>query len=128
MQKQPLNALKSLREEKQIPRNEMVKVVKDIYPGYDRRLQVKAENSHYFGIKLCEDALEALYGSFAPEKLKKPKKKCNRTLPRYVRCRVSLADHEAIKHCLENEGYLTMQDWLYSLIKNHLKAKGVTND
>ena len=67
--------LRELRISRQLPAKEMVSVVKEIYPKYDKTMQSKCERGDEYGIRIRQDALEALYAKFDPEKLKKDKKK-----------------------------------------------------
>ncbi len=116
-----VNSLRALRITKQIPVSEIVKKVNVIYPGYDKYLQSKCEHSQYYGVEICKDAMELLVQAYAPEDKKKQKKKDNRTFPCRLSVRVSTQDYESVKKLMEIEGFSTMQDWLYSLIKKYLK-------
>lgn len=122
------NALRELRLAREVPASNMVAVVKTLYPGYDKTLQSKCERSHHYGVKLCDDAMEKLYQAYAPEKAKS-KNPENRTNPHRLVCRVNTQDYNRIKTLMHQEGFSTIQDWLYSLIKKHLKEKeGLQND
>lgn len=121
----PHNALRELRLGREIPAADMVAVVSKLYPGYDKPLQSKCERSHYYGVQICNDAMNALYKVFSPEKATTPKKPDIRTNPHRLVCRVSTQDYNRVKTLMQREGFSTVQDWLYSLIKKHLDAKGV---
>ena len=69
--------------------------------------------------------MNALYKVFSPEKATTPKKPDIRTNPHRLVCRVSTQDYNRVKTLMQREGFSTVQDWLYSLIKKHLDAKGV---
>ncbi len=118
------NALRELRLAREVPAAEMVAAVQELYPGYDKTLQSKCERSHHYGIRLCDDAMESLYRTYAPEKAKK-KKSDKRTNPHRLVCRVSTQDYNRVMTLMEREGFSTVQDWLYSLIKKHQNMKGV---
>ncbi len=119
------NALRELRLAREVPAAEMVAAVQELYPGYDKTLQSKCERSHHYGIRLCDDAMNALYQAYAPEKAKEKKKSDKRTNPHRLVCRVSTQDYNRVKTLMHQEGFSTVQDWLYSLIKKHLNMKGV---
>ena len=59
--------LRELRLSKQIPAKDMVAVVQQIYPKYDKTVQSKCENGEVYGVSLRSDAMAALYAHFAPE-------------------------------------------------------------
>lgn len=120
-----VNALRELRLGKEVPAQDMVDIVRQMYPRYDKHLQSKAERSHLYGIRLCDDAMDALVKAFAPEKAKPPKKLEVRTNPYRLVCRVSTQDYNRVRTQMQREGFSTTQDWLYSLIKKYLNAKGV---
>jgi hypothetical protein len=119
------NPLRELRLSREIPATEMVAVVKTLYPGYDKHLQSKCERSNYYGIKICDDAMETLYKTYAPEKAKANKKSDKRKNPCRLACRVSVQDYSRVKTLMYKEGFSTVQDWLYSLIKKYLKEKEI---
>ena len=123
-EKQDVNALRELRLAKEVPAQAMVDIVRQMYPRYDKHLQSKAERSRLYGIRICDDAMDALYKAFAPEKAKRRKPE-KRTHPCRLVCRVSAEDFILIKALMQQEGISTIQDWLYSLIKKYLNAKGV---
>lgn len=124
----PQNDLRALRlgRETPIPVQDMVEVVRTIYPRYDKHLQSKAERTSLYGIRLMEDAMTALVKAFAPEQAPQPKATANenRTNPCRLVCRVSVEDYNLLKDCMTAEGFSTTQDWLYSHLKKYLKAKG----
>lgn len=69
--------------------------------------------------------MDALVKAFAPEKAKVARKPDVRTNPCRLVCRVSTQDYNRVRTQMQREGFSTTQDWLYSLIKNYLNAKGV---
>lgn len=118
------NPLRELRLGREIPAADMVATVQALYPRYDKHLQSKAERSHLYGIRLCDDAMAALVKAYAPEQVPEPKQPENRVNPCRLVCRVSIQDLNRVKTQMQREGFSTVQDWLYSLIKKHLDAKG----
>lgn len=118
-----VNALRSLRLGREIPVSRMVQVVQKRYPRYDKHIQSKAERSHLYGITLCEDAMDALIKTFAPDEVKKPRAE-NRVNPCRLVCRVSVQDYNLLMDRMREEGFSTTQDWLYSQIKKYLTEKG----
>ena len=122
-----VNALRELRLGREIPAADMVATVQALYPRYDKHLQSKAERSHLYGIRLCDDAMAALVKAYAPDKAPeatKPRDADLRTNPCRLVVRVSVEDYNLLMDHQRAEGFSTTQDWLYSHLKKYLKAKG----
>lgn len=122
-----VNALRELRLGREIPAADMVATVQALYPRYDKHLQSKAERSHLYGIRLCDDAMAALVKAYAPDKAPeatKPRDADLRTNPCRLVVRVSVEDYNLLMDQQRAEGFSTTQDWLYSHLKKYLKAKG----
>ncbi|NLM85573.1 MAG: hypothetical protein GX171_02640 [Clostridiales bacterium] len=121
-----VNALRELRLGREISAADMVATVQALYPRYDKHLQSKAERSHLYGIRLCDDAMAALVKAYAPDKEPDPKPKAPeiRTNPCRLVVRVSVEDYNLLMDQQRAEGFSTTQDWLYSHLKKYLKAKG----
>ena len=49
-----------------LPAKDMVAVVQELYPKYDKTMQSKCENGDDYGISIRPDAMKALYAKFAP--------------------------------------------------------------
>ena len=116
------NDLRDLRVRKQLPVKDMVEVVRELYPKFDKTVQSKCENGDAYGILLRPDAMDALYRRFAPDILE------GRRLARRERhrltCRISArlenADYAALQQHLKADGYATMQDLLTDLVRRYL--------
>jgi len=117
--------LRSLRLEKKLPAREMVSVVKELYPKYDKTMQSKCERGNEYGIRIRQDAMEALYTKFDPEKLLKNKKK--KTSGHKLKCRIScrLPDeiYAELQRYIREDGYKTMQDWLTYTVEKYVERK-----
>ena len=118
--------LRELRLSKQIPAKDMVAVVQQLYPKYDKTVQSKCENGEAYGVSLRPDAMAALYEQFAPE-LAKPQKAVKRDKHRLT-CRISArletADYELLQRLVAAEGYATMQDWLTATVRAYIAKEG----
>lgn len=117
--------LRDLRLNKKLPAKEMVSVVKEIYPKYDKTMQSKCERGSEYGIRIRQDALEALYTKFDPEKLQKDKKK--KTDGHKLKCRIScrLPDevYAELQRHIKEDGFKTMQDWLTYTVEKYIQRK-----
>ena len=105
--------LRELRLSKQIPAKDMVAVVQQIYPKYDKTVQSKCENGEIYGVSLRPDAMAALYAHFAPEVVEQRKaaKKAAHRLTCRISARLETADYEALQQLIAADGYATTQDW-----------------
>lgn len=120
--------LRELRVSKQIPAKDMVAVVQELYPKYDKTVQSKCENGDAYGVTIRADALTALYAKFAPELLearKAPKKEQHRLTCR-ISGRLENEEYEALQHNMAADGYGTFQDWITAMVHeyNHKRAGG----
>lgn len=120
--------LRELRLAKQIPAKEMVAVVQELYPKYDKTVQSKCENGEVYGVSLRPDAMAALYARFAPElaTARKAPKKDNRHLTCRISARLEDADYAALQRLVATEGYASMQDLLTNIVRRYIKEAGDT--
>ena len=120
------NSLKELRLKKQIPAKEMVAVVREIYPKYDKTVQSKCENGEIYGVSLRPDAMAALYAHFAPEVVEQRKaaKKDAHRLTCRISARLETADYEALQQLIAADGYATTQDWLTAIVRRYIAKAG----
>lgn len=118
--------LRDLRLSKQIPAKDMVAVVQQLYPKYDKTVQSKCENGDAYGVSLRPDAMAALYAHFAPELAegKKPAKRDAHRLTCRISARLENADYEALQQLIEAAGYATMQDWLTAIVRAYIAKAG----
>lgn len=108
--------LKRIRIFKSIPAKDMVSVVKELYPRYDKTLQSKCENGSDYGVCLLPDAEKAICREFAPEL---QRKRDGHRLTCRISCRLETADYEALKRNIAADGYTTTQDWLSDMVKRY---------
>lgn len=117
--------LRELRLSKQIPAKKMVAVVRQLYPKYDKTMQSKCERGDEYGIRIREDAMEALYAAFAPEQLEQ--KQAKRSSGHKLKCRIScrLPDevHAELLEFIKEDGFKTMQDWLTDTVEKYIRRK-----
>lgn len=114
--------LRELRINKQLPAKEMVSVVKEIYPKYDKTMQSKCERGNEYGIQIRQDALEALYTKFDPGRLEK-KKDDGHKLKCRISCRLPDEVYAELQQFIKEDGYKTTQDWLTYIVKKYIENK-----
>lgn len=120
--------LRELRLSKSIPAKDMVAVVQQIYPKYDKTVQSKCENGEVYGVSLRPDAMAALYARFAPEVVEQRKaaKKDAHRLTFRISARLETADYEALQQLIAADGYATTQDWLTAIVRRYIAKAGDT--
>lgn len=120
------NDLRELRLRCQLPAKEMVAVVQERYPKYDKTMQSKCERGNEYGVDLRPDAMEALYQRFDPAALAAPwrrKKNSGHRLTCRISCRLEDKDYRALQQHIQADGYKTMQNWLTDMVQQYIRGK-----
>lgn len=112
--------IRELRISRKLPAKDMVAVVQELYPKYDKTMQSKCERGDEYGIQIRKDALEALYARFAPELLKK---KDGHKYTCRISCRLPDDDYADLQEFIRGDGFDTMQAWLTYTVRKYLKRK-----
>lgn len=113
--------LRELRLSRKLPAKDMVSVVQELYPKYDKTMQSKCERGDEYGIQIRKDAMEALYAQFAPELLKK--KKDGHKYTCRISCRLPDEDYADLQEFIRADGFDTMQSWLTHIVRRYLKRR-----
>ena len=118
--------VKEFREERGLAAKDVVKVIREQYPGYDRYLNSKVENPERYGVRLVNEAealLEEAYVKTAPE----ARKRDRRRLPCKIQCRLSKSKFERLQQALKRDGFDTMQAGLSAIITKYLEGNDVSD-
>lgn len=119
------NELRCLRVDLGLPAKDMVAVVQELYPKYDKTMQSKCENGDDYGISIRPDAMKALYTKFAPNGTKVSRRKKDRhRLASRLSCRLEDADMAELQRRMEADGYNTVQELLTDLVRRYLQGGG----
>ena len=120
-----MNELKALRLRRNLSQKDMVDVVRQIYPKYDKYVQSKCEKSELYGVELAKDAMNALYAAFDPERAtaRSARKKDKHRLTCSIRARLETPVYEALQQLIEAEGHATVQDWLTEKVTGYIQEK-----
>ena len=114
--------LKELRQAQGISAKDLVAVIQQVHPRYDKTLQSKVESGEY-GITLSPEAMERVAQQF-PE-LQAPKRPGDR---HRLKCRLTTrlpeAEYNALCAAARADGYATMQDCITELVRQYLYARG----
>lgn len=120
------NELRTLRVKNNLPAKEMVAVVRELYPRFDKPLLSKCEHGDDYGVDLREDAMEALrahVGDHAVPEAKKPAHKENRRKPVRCYCRMEESSHAALQRAIKAKGYATVQSWFDDVAKKCISGE-----
>ena len=119
------NLLRDLRVTKKIPAKDMIDLVREHYPKYDKALQSKCEHGEEYGIDIRSDAMDALLAKFAPEQLEAEKHRRNggHRLTKRIMCRLEDDDYSALVQYITADGYTDMNAWLVSTVRSYLAEK-----
>jgi hypothetical protein len=115
------NELRAMRMRLELPVKEMVDVVRELFPKYDKTTQSKCENSDAYGVVLRPEAMQALRERFEPEKRDKHKLTCR------ISCRLEAEAYEALQQKLTADGYATMQELVTELVRRYIGKDDVAD-
>ena len=119
------NDLHALRVENELPAKDIVAVVRELYPKFDKPLLSKCEHGDLYGVDLRPDAMSALLEYVgttpAPDRENRPPNNFKR---RGVRCycRIDETAHAALQRAIKADGYASMQKWFEETVRNYLKG------
>ncbi len=118
------NELSTLRAGKKLSGKEMVEVVQESYPKFDKTLLSKCENGDSYGVDLRKDAVKALYERFDPEGLvRRKRKKDGHRLTCSIRCRLEPDVYKKLMAQIHQDGYSTVQAWLTAQVLAYINAR-----
>lgn len=112
--------VKAFREERSLTAAQMVQVVREQYPKYDKYMHSKVERPEEYGVRLVNDAerlLEEAFSRTAPN----ARRKDSRRLPQRIQCRLSKKDYARLQQALKRAGYDTIQAGLAFIISHYLE-------
>ena len=119
--------MKEFRESRKLSPREIVEVVQEDAPRFDRYLLSKCEHPEKYGIRLLngieKDLLEA-YPQTAPQ----PRKPDRRKNPCRLYCRVGKHVYERLQRALRADGFETVQAGLNFIIGKYLEGRNGTED
>lgn len=98
---------------------QVVRVVRERYPKYDKYLNSKVERPEKYGVRLVNDAERILETAFQ-KTASAPRKPDRRRLPRRIQCRLSRAHFERLQQAFNVAGFDTIQSGLQYLVINFL--------
>jgi hypothetical protein len=99
---------------------DIVSLLHDEYPGYDKHLHSKVKKPEKYGVRLLEDAENLLKGH-ASETPQKARRASRGRYRYYIRYHVTESKREWLQQCFTRLGYDTMQSGIDALTDAFLK-------
>lgn len=117
--------LRKLRLSRQIPAKDMVEIIQQYHPKFDKTMLSKCEHGEEYGVQIRREALDSLYEKFAPDLIHKVKKERDgrHRLTKRISCRLSDEEHAELLCAIEEDGCKTIQDWLSEQVISYLKNR-----
>lgn len=119
--------MKEFRESRKLSPREIVEVVQEDAPRFDRYLLSKCEHPEKYGIRLLNEIEQNLAEAFpltVPE-ARKPERRKN---PCRLYCRVGKPVYERLQRALRADGFETVQAGLNYIIGKYLEGRNETED
>lgn len=113
--------VKEFRETRDLSVKDVVSVVRESAPGFDRFLLSKVENPEKYGIRLLNGIEQALEDSFSAPK--KPSKPDNRKKPCKLTLRLGKLKMRQLQQAAFTEGFETMQSCLEYIVTTWLEER-----
>ena len=106
---------------------QLVSVVKDAFPKFNRQLLAQLEAPEKYGAIIHPNALRLFCDAYGVEietavKTAKPRKQERRKLPHKLTVRISDHDFALLQLRIEKDGYGTVQSWVHAQIKKALEG------
>ncbi len=95
---------------------EIVKIIREHYPKYDKFLHSKVKRPELYAIRLIEEAEKLI----SPEKPQEARRADRHRLRCRVSCRLSERKKRRLQQALKKHGYTSMQDGLNYIIDRFL--------
>lgn len=119
--------MKEFRESRKLSPREIVEVVQEDAPRFDRYLLSKCEHPEKYGIRLLNEIEQNLAEAFPPTapEARKPDRRKN---PCRLYCRVGKPVYERLQRALRADGFETVQAGLNYIIGKYLEGRNGAED
>lgn len=107
-------------------RKEIVRVMKEQYPGYDKFLHSKAENPSKYGIcrtKEAESYLKSIFGECYAEKAVRGRRRDGHKLTCRISARMTNERYDELQRYITADGFTTTQSFLEWLVNLYIQGK-----
>lgn len=114
--------VKEFRAERGLMAKQMVEVLREQYPKYDKALHSKVERPEEYGIRLVNEAERLLEDAFQ-KTTPASRKPDRRRLPVRIQCRLSKTNYTQLQLALKRAGFDTVQAGLTYIINLYLDKR-----
>ena len=114
--------MKEFREGRNLSQRDIIDVVQESAPGFDKYLLSKVERPEKYGIRLLNEIEQTLVEAF-PQTAPEPRKPDRRKNPCRLYCRVGKRMYGQLQRALQADGFKTTQDVLVYIISKYLEGK-----
>ena len=114
--------MKEFREGLNLSQRDIIDVVQESAPGFDKYLLSKVERPEKYGIRLLNEIEQNLAEAFPPTvpEARKPDRRKN---PCRLYCRVGKRMYGQLQRALQADGFKTTQDGLVYIISKYLEGR-----
>lgn len=114
--------MKEFREGLNLSQRDIIDVVQESAPGFDKYLLSKVERPEKYGIRLLNEIEQTLVEAF-PQTAPEPRKPDRRKNPCRLYCRVGKRMYGQLQRALQADGFKTTQDGLVYIISKYLEGR-----
>lgn len=114
--------VKEFRESKGLDGKQVVSLVRETAPKFDKFLLSKVENPDQYGVRLLDEVEQNLLDTFG-ERAEKPPKKEARKKPCRVSFRLGKMKMRRLQEALATEGFQTMQQCMEYIVTCWLEER-----
>lgn len=119
--------MKEFRESLNLSQRDIIDVVQESAPGFDKYLLSKVERPEKYGIRLLNEIEQTLVEAF-PQTAPEPRKPDRRKNPCRLYCRVGKRMYGQLQRALQADGFKTTQDGLVYIISKYLEGHNGTEE
>lgn len=119
--------MKEFREGRNLSQRDIIDVVQESAPGFDKYLLSKVERPEKYGIRLLNEIEQTLVEAF-PQTAPEPRKPDRRKNPCRLYCRVGKRMYGQLQRALQADGFRTVQDGLVYIISKYLEGHNGTEE
>ena len=116
--------MKEFRESRNLSPREIVELVQEDAPGFDKYLLSKVERPEKYGIRLLNEIEQNLAEAF-PLTVPEARKPDRRKNPCRLYCRLGKRMYGQLQRAFQADGFKTTQDGLVYIISKYLEGKDV---
>lgn len=117
--------IRIFRAKKSLKGSDVVEVVQELYPRFDKVMLSKCENGDLYGVDLRRDAMKLLVERFAPERAENAATRDYHSQGYQIRCRIPESERRQLQQAL-TANHTTIQSWMRGIIRNYIKGGGKT--